>query len=72
MKASLEEQEKGRPTQLKIIYVSGALTRQRNNLLSFFKKYFMYLFMRNTKREAETQAEGEVGSLWGARCGTPS
>ena len=71
-KASLEEQEKDRPTQLKIIYVPGALARQRNNLLSFFKKYFMYLFMRNTKREAETQAEGETGSLRGARWGTRS
>ena len=26
--------------------------------------------MRDTQREAETQAEGEAGSLWGARCGT--
>ena len=28
--------------------------------------------MRDTEREAETQAEGETGSLWGARCGTRS
>ena len=28
--------------------------------------------MRDTKREAETQAEGEVGSLQGARCKTQS
>ena len=28
--------------------------------------------MRDTEREAETQAEGEVGPLWGARCGTQS
>ena len=26
--------------------------------------------MRDTHREAETQAEGEAASLWGARCGT--
>ena len=26
--------------------------------------------MRDTEREAETQAEGEAGSLWGPRCGT--
>ena len=26
--------------------------------------------MRDTQREAETQAEGEVGSMQGARCGT--
>ena len=34
----------------------------------FFK--FIYLFMRDI--EAETQAEGEAGSLQGARCGTGS
>ena len=28
--------------------------------------------MRDTEREAETQAEGEAGSLWGAWCGTQS
>ena len=28
--------------------------------------------MRDTEREAETQAEGEKGSLQGARCGTQS
>ena len=28
--------------------------------------------MRDTEREAETQAEGEAGSLQGARCGTRS
>ena len=28
--------------------------------------------MRNTQREAETQAEEEAGSLPGARCGTRS
>ena len=37
-----------------------------------FKKYCIYSFMRDTQREAETQAEGEAGSLWGARCGTRS
>ena len=26
--------------------------------------------MRDTEREAETQAEGETGFPWGARCGT--
>ena len=30
----------------------------------------MILFMRDTKKEAETQAEGEAGSLQGAWCGT--
>ena len=28
--------------------------------------------MRDTEREAKTQAEGEAGSPWGARCGTQS
>ena len=39
----------------------------------FFEKkkpYFICLLMRDTQREAETQAEGEAGSLQGARCGT--
>ena len=41
-------------------------------LKSFFKKDFIYSFIhRDTKgeREAETQAEGEAGSMQGARCG---
>ena len=32
----------------------------------------MYLFLRDTQREAKTQAEGEAGSMQGARHGTPS
>ena len=32
----------------------------------FFFKRFIYLFMRDTQREAETQAEGEGGILQGA------
>ena len=36
----------------------------------FFLKDFIYLFMRDTGREAEIQAEGEAGSMQGARCGT--
>ena len=31
-----------------------------------FLKDFIYLFMRDTERGAETQAEGEAGSQWGA------
>ena len=35
-------------------------------IVHFFKKKgFIYLFMRDTEREAETDAEGEGGSLWG-------
>ena len=33
-------------------------------------KDFIYLFMRDTEREGESQVEGEAGSLWEARCGT--
>ena len=38
----------------------------------FFKKDFIYLFMRNTEREREREAEGEAGSMQGAWCGTRS
>ena len=36
-------------------------------MFSFFFKDFIYLFMKNTeRRERETQAEGEEGSMQGA------
>ena len=35
-------------------------------LFFIFKKDFIYLFMRDTQIEVETEAEGEAGSLWGA------
>ena len=37
-----------------------------------FQVFFfnIYLFMRDTQREAETQSEGEAGSLQRAGCGT--
>ena len=38
----------------------------------FFKKDFVYLLIRDTEREAETQTEGEAGSMWGVRRGTRS
>ena len=31
--------------------------------IKIFLKDFIYLFMRDTQREAETQAEGEAGSM---------
>ena len=37
-----------------------------------FSFYFIYLFMRDTGREAETQAEREAGSMQEAQCGTQS
>ena len=45
------------------------------NVFKFFVHFFkdfIYLFMRDTQREAETQAEGEANSIQGARCGTRS
>ena len=39
---------------------------------TLFKKDFIYLFMQDTQREAETQAEGEAGSLQETRHGTRS
>ena len=38
----------------------------------FIFKDFIYLFMRDTEREGKTQAEGEAGSMQGARRGTRS
>ena len=32
----------------------------------FFLKDYLFIHERHTQREAETQAEGEAGSLWGA------
>ena len=46
-----------------------ATIRNNNNI---FLKNFIYLLMRDTEREAETQAEGEAGSLWGTQYETPS
>ena len=52
---------------------AGRVRTSGSHSLSFFKD-FIYLFMRDTHthREAETQAEGEAGSMQGARCGTRS
>ena len=36
----------------------------------FFKNILKNLFMRDTEREGDTQAEGEAGSLQGSQCGT--
>ena len=35
----------------------------------FFFNILFYLFMRDMQRDAETQAEGEAGSLRGAEAG---
>ena len=41
---------------------------QMHPLVGIFFSFldFIYLFMRDTEREAETQAEGKAGSLQGA------
>ena len=41
-------------------------------LFIFFKILKMYLFMRQRKRDSETQTEGEAGSVQGAGRGTRS
>ena len=38
----------------------------------FFKKYFIIYSRERQEGEAETQAEGEAGSLWGAQRRTRS
>ena len=38
--------------------------------MNLFFKDFIYLFIRDTERETETQAKGKAGSLQGAWCGT--
>ena len=41
-------------------------------LIFFFKILFIYSWETQKEREAETQAEGDTGSMQGARCGTRS
>ena len=50
----------------------GGLDSATLKMFCIFFKDFIYLFMRDTHREkeAETQAEGEAGSLRRARYGT--
>ena len=45
----------------------------QRTVIPFLKNFLkIYLFMRDTERGAETQAEGEVGSTQGAQCRTQS
>ena len=36
------------------------------------KRFYLFIHERHTQREAETQTEGKIGSLWGAWCGSRS
>ena len=55
-------------------YKKNAQTASSQVISFFFFKDFIYLFAVDTEREGEgeTQAEGEAGSMPGARCGTRS
>ena len=57
--------ERGKPSFHSPIF---NLSNFQTYVLLFLKflKDFIYLFMKDTDREAETQAEGEAGSLKGA------
>ena len=53
-----------------------AISRGEGNKGNFLKKilfiFFKIYLFRDSKRGAETQAEGEAGSMQGAQCGTRS
>ena len=34
--------------------------------MNFFKRFYLFIHERHREREAETQAEGEAGSMQGA------
>ena len=57
---------------LSTVIVLCQVGMMRVSLLAFKKNFFIYPFMRDTDREAKTQAEGETVSLQGARCRTRS
>ena len=42
------------------------------NFNNFFFNFYLFMIVTQREREAETQAEGEAGSLQGARCGIRS
>ena len=54
------------PSKLGISHRVDGIWAPDSLLLFVFLKKRFYLFMRDTEREAETQAEGEVGSMLGA------
>ena len=50
-------------------YFENILSMVKGIIYIFFF-FFFVIHERHTEREAETQAEGEVGSIQGAQCGT--
>ena len=46
------------------------LNKSTSFIFLFFKRFYLFIHERHTQREVETQAEGEAGSMQGARCGT--
>ena len=62
-----------RPTlHLNVIKTADFMLHVCYHDLFFKKDLFIYLFMGDAQREAETQAEGKAGSTQGARRGTRS
>ena len=66
-------------TSVMFLCYSGPLTGQfkeaircSNRLLIniYFKRFYLFIHERHREREAETQAEGEAGSMQEAQCGT--
>ena len=53
-------------TWISCIIVQGSKKGEMEAAKPPFKKNYIYLFMRDTQREAETYAEGKAGFLWGA------
>ena len=54
---------KSNSVTLGLLLYSIILSYFEKNSFGLFFKDFIYLFMRDTERKAETQAEGEAGSL---------
>ena len=42
------------------------------DFLIYFFNFYLFMIVTYTEREAETQAEGEAGSMQGTQHGTPS
>ena len=69
----LAQQEEYKTLNLKVVSSIPTLSVQiTKNKVNLFFKDFIYLFMRDTdtERGAETQGEGEAGSMQGTRYGT--